>query len=289
MDNLDDMTEETAVPPEPGWAKLALPVLVVLAVVAGLVAVGAWQLAQQAGGPAPDGMLRLSAADEASSQFKGFAIRPERPAPDFTLTDSAGQPWRLSDRRGEALALFFGYTHCPDVCPQTMALLSQAEEALGADADKLTVVLISVDPERDTPEVLARYAQGFNPTFVGLTGKPAEIQQVAKDFGVAYMKELPPAEATRAAQIAGHDAAGGDHADTAEHGHDEHTPAPGVTGAAAGATELFEPGTDAYTVAHSGVVFLIDPQGQLRSSFLIPFDPADVVHDTRVLLGAQEE
>jgi cytochrome oxidase Cu insertion factor (SCO1/SenC/PrrC family) len=285
MANVEDKTVATPAQREPAWAKLALPVLVVLAVVAGLVAFGAWNMASRVG-LAPANMLRLSVPDTTPSPFKGFAIRPERPAPDFTLTDSAGQPWRLADHRGEAVALFFGYTHCPDVCPQTMALMSQAADQLGVDADKLAVVFITVDPERDTPEVLSRYADAFNPSFVGLTGEMEEIQRVAAEFGVQYLKEIPPAAATRAAEIAAHDETGDGHEGTPGHSHDESSPAPASTEGRAPAK--FKAGTGAYTVAHSGVVFLIDPQGQLRSSFLLPFDPADVVHDTRLVLDASQ-
>jgi protein SCO1/2 len=248
--------------------RLVLPLLAVVAVVAGLVAFGAWQLVARAPGP-----IVLSEADMAPSPLKGFALRPDRPAPDFTLTDPAGQPWHLAEKRGHAVALFFGYTNCPDVCPQTLQKLAVAADELGPLADRLDVALVTVDPERDTPEALGRYTRGFHPSFTGLSGEPATIQRIAADYGVEYMKELPPALATEAAAIAGHDEAPGD-----EHA-DERAEAPGIVPS----------GTDAYTVAHSGVVFLIDPAGRLVSSFLGPFDPAEVAHDVRYVLGEGQD
>jgi protein SCO1 len=107
---------------------------------------------------------------------------------DFSLADTKGKIHTLADYKGKAVVLFFGYTHCPDVCPTTMAELAQALQQLGADAKRVQVLFVTVDPERDTPQVLAQYVQAFNPTFVGLRPSGAQLAKVAKDFRVYYAK-----------------------------------------------------------------------------------------------------
>ncbi len=106
----------------------------------------------------------------------------------FQLTDHRGRPASLEDFRGKAVVVFFGFTHCPDVCPTTLSELAGALRMLGDDAARVQVVLITVDPARDTPEVLAGYVTAFNPSFLGLTGTPAQIAAVAKEFKVIYQK-----------------------------------------------------------------------------------------------------
>jgi protein SCO1/2 len=98
-------------------------------------------------------------------------------APDFTLTDQNGNPFKLSEQGGHLVVLFFGYTHCPDVCPATLARLARAVHAPGVYPDVL-VVFITVDPERDSPPVLKRYMRLFDPDFIGLTGSLAELNPV---------------------------------------------------------------------------------------------------------------
>lgn len=107
---------------------------------------------------------------------------------DFRLTDHNGKTRTLADFRGKAVAVFFGYTHCPDVCPTTLADLAQAMRLLGKDADKVQVLFITVDPERDTPEVLVQYTPAFHPSFLGLHGDAQATVQAAKAFYVAYEK-----------------------------------------------------------------------------------------------------
>lgn len=98
-------------------------------------------------------------------------------APDFTLTDQDGKPFKLSEQGGHLVVLFFGYTHCPDVCPTTLARLARAVHAPGVYPDVL-VAFITVDPERDSPPVLKRYVRLFDPDFIGLTGSPAALEPV---------------------------------------------------------------------------------------------------------------
>jgi protein SCO1 len=109
-------------------------------------------------------------------------------ATDFTLLSASG-PVRLSDFDGDVVMLFFGYTHCPDVCPTEMMELAKIHASLPAkDRDRVAVAMISVDPERDTPEVMATYAHAFSPAFYGLTGSPDAIAAVAKQYFVSYQK-----------------------------------------------------------------------------------------------------
>lgn len=108
---------------------------------------------------------------------------------DFHLTDHNGKPRTLADFRGKVVALFFGYTHCPDVCPTTLVDLAQAMDMLGADASRVQVLLITVDPERDKPEMLAKYVPAFHPSFLGLYGDAQATAQAAKAFYVLYEKQ----------------------------------------------------------------------------------------------------
>lgn len=107
---------------------------------------------------------------------------------DFHLTDHNGKPRSLADFRGKVVALFFGYTHCPDVCPTTLADLAQARKLLGRDADRVQVLFITIDPERDTREKLMEYMPAFDPSFLGLYGDEQATAQAAKAFFVAYQK-----------------------------------------------------------------------------------------------------
>jgi protein SCO1/2 len=109
---------------------------------------------------------------------------------DFSLPDSGGTMRSLADYKGKVVVLFFGYTHCPDVCPTTMAELSQALQQLGPDAAKrVQVLFVTVDPERDTSQILGQYVSAFNPTFVALRpADEAQLKQITKDFRVYYAK-----------------------------------------------------------------------------------------------------
>ena len=109
---------------------------------------------------------------------------------DFQLTDNAGKPFSLRDLQGKPTLVFFGFTHCPDVCPTTLVKLAQVKKNAGIAG--LRVVFITVDPARDTPPVVGLYAHAFDPDFVGLTGDEQSIAKVARNFGVAMNKvELP--------------------------------------------------------------------------------------------------
>jgi protein SCO1 len=109
-----------------------------------------------------------------------------RPIQDFTLTDESGQPFTLTQLQGQPTLVFFGFTHCPDVCPTTLARLAQI--AKGAAIPDLRVLLVSVDPERDRPEQLRQYVRAFDPKFKGVTGAIDQIQRIAREFGVAVAR-----------------------------------------------------------------------------------------------------
>jgi len=123
-------------------------------------------------------------------RWKGSFINPPAPMPDFLLQSGQG-PVRLSDLRGKKVLLYFGYTGCPDVCPTTLGVLREALNALGSQAEAFQVVFVSVDPGRDTPQLVSAYAARFSPSFLGVTGTVEEIAQVAPAFGVFY-KLNPP-------------------------------------------------------------------------------------------------
>ncbi len=120
--------------------------------------------------------------------FAALVQNPPQPAPDITLTDETGQPFALSELRGQWVLLTFGYTTCPDVCPTTLARLRQARGQLGPAGSAVRVVLVSVDPERDTPAVLREYVAHFGADFKGLTGTPEQVAAAAAAWGVTYEK-----------------------------------------------------------------------------------------------------
>jgi protein SCO1/2 len=110
------------------------------------------------------------------------------------IPDTEGRIRRLEDFKGEVTLVFFGFTRCPDVCPTTLMRLRQARAAVGPDADKIRVLLVSVDPERDTPAVLGAYVKNFDPSFVGLRPEPAELPKVVKAFH-AIAEKVPVGDA----------------------------------------------------------------------------------------------
>ena len=123
------------------------------------------------------------------SPFKASDVTSKYAQADFHLFDAKGQARSLVDYRGKVVAIFFGYTHCPDVCPTTMADLAGVMDKLGKDADKVQVLFVTVDPERDTRDLLAQYPPAFYPTFIGLSGDAAATEQAAQAFGIRYQKQ----------------------------------------------------------------------------------------------------
>jgi protein SCO1/2 len=127
-------------------------------------------------------------------RFHGSVIQSPNTAADFTLFTRGDVPVSLHDFRGKLVVLYFGYTFCPDVCPTTMAHLAQAMDILGNKADKIQVIMVSVDPERDTPEYIQEYVEHFDKRFLGVTSDPDTIAQIAALYGIYYQKHEGTAE-----------------------------------------------------------------------------------------------
>lgn len=134
-----------------------------------------------------DGAQQMSSSS-AKASFKNTDVTGLDYAKDFALPDFNGKMRSLSDFKGKAVVVFFGYTQCPDVCPTTMAEMATVMQQLGPLADKVQVLFITLDPERDTPELLAKYVPAFDPRFLGLVGDKAATDKVAKEFKVFYQK-----------------------------------------------------------------------------------------------------
>ncbi len=132
--------------------------------------------------------------------FHGSVIETPIPAAPIRLNDQRGQPFQLGDVNGQAVLIFFGYTHCPDVCPTTLGLLRRARTQLGNMADRTRVIFITVDPQRDTVESLNHYLSGFDPSFIGLSGDMGALETVWQSYGVFREK----AEGTAAAYAVNH-------------------------------------------------------------------------------------
>lgn len=179
-------------------------------------------------------------------RFHGTAWEPSETAADFRLTDHEGRPVGVRDFRGEAVLLFFGYTSCPDVCPLTLTRLDRVLSAMGEAASEVRVLLVTVDPEHDTPETLARYVSRFGPRFTGLTGDAESLARMRKSYYVyAEPATAPPA------------AAG------AEHG--EHR-------------------VPAADLNHTPQVFGIDRRGEIRVLLPMHLSEEEIADDVRTLL-----
>ena len=133
-------------------------------------------------------LLLVSGCGGGAQKFNSVDITGANYARDFALTDHAGAKRTLADYRGKVVAVFFGFTQCPDVCPTTLADLAQVKRQLGKDGERLQVIFITVDPERDSQEVLQRYVPGFDPSFVALYGSAEQTAATAKEFKVFYQK-----------------------------------------------------------------------------------------------------
>lgn len=130
----------------------------------------------------------LAACSGSGPSFNNTDITGADYGKEFTLNDHTGKTRTLADFRGKVVVMFFGYARCPDVCPTTLAELKAAKDQLGEDGKRVQVLFVTVDPERDTREVLAAYATAFDPSFIGLYGDAAATARVAKEFKVFYQK-----------------------------------------------------------------------------------------------------
>ena len=123
-----------------------------------------------------------------TASLEGIDITGAAYGQDWLLTDAHGQQRTIQDFAGKVVVVFFGYTQCPDVCPTTLQELAETRALLGEQGQRIQGIFVSLDPERDTPEVLRAYTEAFDPTMVALTGTPEQIAAVARDFKVFYKK-----------------------------------------------------------------------------------------------------
>lgn len=141
------------------------------------------------------GMVAACQSKSPSVALYGTDITGADFAKSFKLTDHLGKVRTLEDFKGQVVLLFFGYTHCPDVCPTTMADLAKAMKLLGEDSRRVQVLFVTVDPERDTPQLLAQYVPSFYPSFLGLYGTVDEIAATASDYKIYYSKQASNGQA----------------------------------------------------------------------------------------------
>src|SRR5450631_2709959 len=134
-------------------------------------------------------LLGACGEPELPSPYHAIDISWQHAQADFQLTDFNGKPRSLLDFRGKVVVLFFGYTHCPEVCPTTLADLAQVMRLLGPEAKKVQVLFVTLDPERDTADVLSKFIPSFDSSFIGLYGDAQATAQAAKLFGVNYQKQ----------------------------------------------------------------------------------------------------
>lgn len=187
--------------------------------------------------------------------FHGLLVDPPTPASAFTLMNQDGQPVSLSDYRGKLVLVYFGYTNCPDACPTTLGAWKSAQAALGAEADQVRFVFISIDPKRDTPDRLKEYLDFFKAPFVGLTGSSQEIDDVAAAYLVFKYSNAPEYE-------------------NPDHSH-EHTDASDAPVA---------PNSPSYQVYHSSLTYVIDRTGKVVLAFPLDTPPQVITSDLQELL-----
>lgn len=136
--------------------------------------------------------LAVLAGCKSEPKFQGTDITGSHLGRDMAMVDGAGRLRTLADYKGKVLVVFFGYTHCPDVCPTVMSELAQAMKLLKDDAKKTQVIMITVDPQRDTGAVMNAYVKAFDPHFVGLTGTAEQLHKTAQSFKAYYAKAPGP-------------------------------------------------------------------------------------------------
>lgn len=188
----------------------------------------------------------VGAQDQSSG---GAVVKPPFQVRDFTLTNQAGALLSLKDLRGRAVILFFGYTHCPDVCPTTLADFTQVKKLLGARAERVAFVFVTVDSQRDTPAVLKEYLNHFDPGFIGLTGDETTLRSMAAEYG-AYFSI--PTDQQKGDSDKDHHVEGID--------------------------------SDNYFVQHTSPAYLIDPRGFLRLVYFNGTAPEIIAQGIRQIL-----
>lgn len=140
-------------------------------------------------------LLLAACQPQTGTQFVGTDLTGTQFGKPLSLTDHTGKVRNINDFRGKIVVLFFGYTHCPDVCPTTMSDLKKTMQLLGKQADQVQVLFVTVDPERDTPAVLAQFVPSFDPRFIGLGGTPAAVAANMAEYKVYAAKVSEPGKA----------------------------------------------------------------------------------------------
>lgn len=180
--------------------------------------------------------LALSACTPGAPEFRGAVYAPPAPAANFSLPATTGDTFTLQEQTGDVVLLFFGYTYCPDICPATLGTLKAAMSQLSeAERERVVIVFVTVDPERDTVEQLGRYLKAVDPTFIGVVPTLEELETLKSQYGVFAEKE-----------------------------------------------EVQPDGS--YLMAHTGVVYGINPQGHLQVGFFNDLSSEDIAHDISLLL-----
>jgi protein SCO1 len=133
-------------------------------------------------------VMMLAGCQPAPPSFQATDITGAAFARDFRLTDHNGQVRTLADFKGKVVAVFFGYIHCPDVCPTTLSDFAAALQQLGPQAQRVQVIFVTLDPQRDTPELLKQFVPAFNPGFLGMTADAESLKQLAQEYKVVYQK-----------------------------------------------------------------------------------------------------
>jgi protein SCO1/2 len=136
--------------------------------------------------------LLMAGCTEKVEPFSGIDITGADYATGFSLTDHNGQPRTLADFKGKAVVIFFGFTQCPDVCPTALLRAAEVRRLLGADGDRLQVLFVTLDPERDTPQVMKQYMASFDPSFLALYAAPDKLPELAKSYKIYYKKVEGP-------------------------------------------------------------------------------------------------
>ncbi len=155
----------------------------------------------------PAALAACDAPTPPASKFHASDITGVDWARSFELTDHTGRRRTLADFRGKVVMVFFGFTSCPDACPTAMAEMAQVVDRLGPDGARVQALFITVDPERDTADVLAKYVPAFHPSFIGLRGTPEETARAAKEFKVYYRANKPEPGAASKHYLVDHTAA----------------------------------------------------------------------------------
>jgi protein SCO1/2 len=233
------------------------------------------------------GMSRF--APSAAPELRSGILFPQaRPIADFKLTFENGETFTRKDLSGHWTALFPGYTHCPDVCPAALAQLKAAKAIMGSDAEKLTILFLSVDPERDTPEHLGDYVRYFDPSFRAATGSEDQINAFAASLFIVHMKTPNPVSLSQPAPRPPDGVAPQSGESGAKHASRNPAFAPEGEESKHSLRDLRKNETPGgYEIGHSAELMLIDPKGRHAGFLRPPFTPEALAADLETVLRSR--